>query len=248
MSRRANDTRQRADVAVKAERVTMRYGSTIAVADVSFEVPWGGLVALTGPSGSGKSTLLQLIAGLERPTVGSLEVNGHHLDGHPLGLNHHRRSVVGLVFQAHNLIPRLTARQNVELAMFGTHRGRHDRSRRSAELLSSLGLGDHLRRYPPEMSGGERQRVAIARALANDPAVLLADEPTSGLDDLAATTVVDLLAERAAEGKAVIAASHDARLLGRSEITIALADASSAGVREPDEPDGSGEDATESQG
>jgi putative ABC transport system ATP-binding protein len=127
------------------------------------------------------------------------------------------------VFQLHNLIPRITARQNVELAMFGTHRRARERARRASELLDLVGLAGKERRKPPAMSGGERQRVAIARALANEPAVLLADEPTSGLDDVAAGQVIDVFARlRADQAVTVLAVSHDTRLNSRADRIIKL--------------------------
>jgi ABC-type lipoprotein export system ATPase subunit len=211
------------ELAVDIEGVTKRFGPTVAVDHVSLQVRAGEFAVVVGPSGSGKSTLMHLLAALEKPTSGQLVVHGHRLDRHAHGLNHYRRLEVGLVFQLHNLIPRLTARQNVELAMFGTHRGHRERARRASELLELVDLAGKERRKPPALSGGERQRVAIARALANEPALLLADEPTSGLDDVAATQVIDvfhrLVAERAVT---VLAVSHDARLNSRADRTIEL--------------------------
>jgi ABC-type lipoprotein export system ATPase subunit len=209
--------------AIEVRDVTKRFGSTVALDHVTFDVPTGEFTVVVGPSGSGKSTLLQLIAALERPTSGEIVVNGHRLDRHARGLNHFRRLEVGLVFQLHNLIPRITARQNVELAMFGTHRRARERARRASELLDLVGLAGKERRKPPAMSGGERQRVAIARALANEPAVLLADEPTSGLDDVAAGQVIDVFARlRADRAVTVLAVSHDTRLNSRADRIIKL--------------------------
>lgn len=209
--------------AVELRDVTKRYGPTTALDNVTFEVPKGQFAVICGPSGSGKSTLLHLLAALERPTSGHLTVDGHRLDGHPHGLNHHRRHAVGLIFQLHNLVPRLTVRQNVELAMFGTGRRHRDRSAHANELLASVGLAGKERRKPPAMSGGERQRVAIARALANEPALVLADEPTSGLDDDSTRQVLDLLDRlRADNAVTVLAVSHDARLIDRADRVITL--------------------------
>jgi putative ABC transport system ATP-binding protein len=211
--------------AIEVRDVTKRFGSTVALDHVSFEVPTGEFAVIAGPSGSGKSTLLQLIAALERPTSGEIVVGGHRLDRHAHGLNHFRRLEVGLVFQLHNLIPRITARQNVELPMFGTHRGHRERARRATELLDLVGLAGKERRKPPAMSGGERQRVAIARALANEPAVLLADEPTSGLDDVAAGQVIDTFDRLGADSSVtVLAVSHDTRLNSRANRIIKLVD------------------------
>jgi putative ABC transport system ATP-binding protein len=213
------------EFAVDAIGVTKRFGSTTALDGLSLQVRTGEFVAILGPSGSGKSTLMQLLAALEKPSDGQLVVHGHHLDRHARGLNHYRREEVGIVFQLHNLIPRLTARQNVELAMFGTHRGHRERARRATELLEQVGLAGKEGRKPPAMSGGERQRVAIARALANEPTLLLVDEPTSGLDDVAASQVIDvfhrLVAERAVT---VLAVSHDLRLNSRADRVVELVD------------------------
>jgi putative ABC transport system ATP-binding protein len=211
--------------AIEVRDLTKRFGGTVALDHVTFDVPTGEFAVVVGPSGSGKSTLLQLIAALERPTSGEIVVGGHRLDRHARGLNHFRRLEVGLVFQLHNLIPRITARQNVELAMFGTHRGHRERARRATELLDLVGLAGKERRKPPAMSGGERQRVAIARALANEPAVLLADEPTSGLDDVAAGQVIDVFARlREDRSVTVLAVSHDTRLNSRADRIIKLVD------------------------
>lgn len=212
-------------LAVELLDVTKTYGPTRALDGVSFSVSAGEFTVITGPSGSGKTTLLHLLAALEQPSSGRLTVAGHRLDGHPHGLNHHRRHDVGLVFQLHNLIPRLTVRQNVEIAMFGSHRRHRERARRADELLSLVGLAGKERRTPPAMSGGERQRVAIARALANDPALLLADEPTSGLDDDTTDLVLDLFDRRRADaGTTVLAVSHDARLVNRADRVVQLVD------------------------
>jgi putative ABC transport system ATP-binding protein len=211
--------------AIEVRDVTKRFGGTVALDHVTFDVPTGEFAVVVGPSGSGKSTLLQLIAALERPTSGEIVVSGHRLDRHARGLNHFRRLEVGLVFQLHSLIPRITARQNVELAMFGTHRGHRERARRAIELLDLVGLAGKERRKPPAMSGGERQRVAIARALANEPAVLLADEPTSGLDDVAAGQVIDVFTRlRGDRSVTVLAVSHDTRLNSRADRIIKLID------------------------
>jgi ABC-type lipoprotein export system ATPase subunit len=211
------------ELAVDARGVTKRFGPTVALDDLSLQVRSGEFVAIAGPSGSGKSTLMQLLAALEKPNQGELIVHGHQLDRRAHGLNQYRRLEVGIVFQLHNLIPRLTARQNVELAMFGTHRGHRERARRAKELLESVGLKGKEGRKPPAMSGGERQRVAIARALANEPSLLLADEPTSGLDDVAARQVIDVFDRLVAERSVtVLAVSHDGRLNSRADRVIEL--------------------------
>lgn len=162
-----------------------------AVDDVSFQISAGEWVALTGPSGSGKSTLLHLLAALDEPTTGDILVHGRNLRAYG-NLDHYRSHEVGLVFQLHNLLPNLSALQNVQVAMVPTRVGHREGTRRARELLESVGLGARTRLRPPELSGGERQRVAIARALANGPSILLADEPTGALDAGSAESVMDL--------------------------------------------------------
>lgn len=135
---------------------------------MSFDLDAGEFVVISGPSGSGKTTLLHLLAALDRPDAGTIRVDGRDIV-HLHQLTGYRRHEIGLVFQLHNLIPRLTAAQNVAIAMFGTGLGHRDRARRAAELLAMVGLGYRVGSKPPTMSGGERQRVAVARALANEP-------------------------------------------------------------------------------
>ena len=166
-------------------------GRVRALNGASLRVGDGEFVALTGPSGSGKSTLLHLVAALDIPTAGSIVVEGQDLRT-LRSVDRYRREVVGLVFQLHNLLPHLDARQNLEIAMFGTPRTRAQRRERADELLHEMQLAGMEHRRPPELSGGERQRVAIARALVNDPAVLLADEPTGSLDTASVEQVLDL--------------------------------------------------------
>jgi len=169
-------------------------GVVRALAGMDLTVERGEYVALTGPSGCGKSTLLHLIAALDRPTSGTITVDGQDVTRlrRPAAF---RRDRVGLVFQLHNLLPQLTAAQNVEVAMFGTGRNRRERSERARELLAQVDLTGRELRTPPKLSGGERQRVAIARALANEPSLLLADEPTGNLDSASVQRVVGLLVE-----------------------------------------------------
>ncbi len=204
-------------VAISVRGVTKRYGDMVALDRIDLEIEQGEFVVLGGPSGSGKSTLLHLLAALERPDGGTIEVQGRRLDHHSRHLDRFRRIDVGIVFQLHNLIPRLTARENIEAAMFGTHHGRRERVARASELLARLALEHRAEDRPPTMSGGERQRVAIARALANHPRVILADEPTGSLDDVSAALVLDLFDELRGTGTTVLAVSHDARLDRRAD-------------------------------
>ncbi len=182
-----------------------------ALDGVCLEVRGGEFVAVVGSSGSGKSTLLNLIAGIDRPTAGQVIVAGHDLGGlSERALAEHRKRTVGMVFQAFNLIPALTAAENVALPLVfaGVHPAA--RKKQARELLSALGLGARLDHRPGELSGGEMQRTALARALANGPDLLLADEPTGNLDSTTAQEILQLLASlNRNEGKTVILVTHD---------------------------------------
>jgi ABC-type lipoprotein export system ATPase subunit len=159
---------------------------------VDIQIARGEFVAVMGPSGSGKSTLLNLIGALDRPTEGQVLVNGQDL-AEVRDLDTFRARTVGFVFQLHNLIPTLTARENLEVPMMGQPMRRGQRRRRSAELLELVGLEDRMDHLPNQLSGGQRQRVAIARALANEPALILADEPTGNLDSHSGAEVIALM-------------------------------------------------------
>ena len=191
-------------------------GRIAALVDVSFRVEPGEFVGITGPSGCGKSTLLNLIGALDRPTSGEILVEGERvaaLDG-----SRYRGTVVGFVFQFHNLIPTLTALENVQLPMFGHELGRAARVDRARELLEEVGLSDRASAYPPTLSGGERQRVAIARALANGPRLLLADEPTGALDSATGGPIVELLqGVRAQRGTTVLLVTNDPDVAARAD-------------------------------
>lgn len=214
----------RSQPAIELRSVAKRYGTTTALDHVTLDVASGEFVALAGPSGSGKSTLMHLIAALEAPDEGAITVEGQRIAPRGRRLSLYRRTTVGLVFQLHNLLPRLTARENIEVAMLGTHRSRHVRDARADALLARLALAHRADDRPPTMSGGERQRVAIARALANEPRVILADEPTGSLDDASADLALDLFAELVGEGVTILAVSHDARLSARAHRLVALID------------------------
>jgi ABC-type lipoprotein export system ATPase subunit len=199
-------------------------GLVRALDGASLEVQQGEFVAVTGPSGCGKSTLLHLIAALDRPTSGVIEVNGHDLRS-SVNLDRFRRKEIGLVFQLHNLLPQLTALQNVEIAMFSNGRGHGEQRVRARELLEALGLEKRERVAPPKLSGGERQRLAVARALANDPAILLADEPTGNLDTAAVENLLSLLQRiRRERHITVLLVTHDTHVAGAADRVVHMRD------------------------
>jgi ABC-type lipoprotein export system ATPase subunit len=197
-----------AEVVVDHVSRSFEDGRIAALVDVSFRVEPGEFVGITGPSGCGKSTLLNLIGALDRPTSGEILVGGDRVAG--LDGARYRGSVVGFVFQFHNLIPTLTAVENVQLPMFGHELPRSARVKRAQLLLEEVGLSHRAAAYPPTLSGGERQRVAIARALANEPRLLLADEPTGALDSTTGEQIVELLQTvRAQRGTTVLLVTND---------------------------------------
>jgi predicted ABC-type transport system involved in lysophospholipase L1 biosynthesis ATPase subunit len=208
-------------VAVRLSDVMKSYGSAAApvhaLQGVGLEIRRGERVALLGRSGSGKSTLLNLMAGLDRPTSGRVEVAGWDLGRLSAdALARYRLTTVGMIFQSYNLIPSRTALANVELPM--VFAGRPPRQRRAAarRALEQVGLCRRLTHRPAELSGGEQQRVAIARALVNDPAVLLADEPTGNLDSDTAADVIAVLTERVRDqGVTLLLVTHDEELARR---------------------------------
>ncbi|SCG64603.1 ABC transporter ATP-binding protein [Micromonospora humi] len=202
------------DPVIDLRGVTRRYDEgPPALRDVSLTVAPGDAVAVLGPSGSGKSTLLNLIAGLDRPSDGTVTVAGARVDtlGEAASARF-RRAHVGLVFQFFNLLDDLTVEDNVLLpAQLAGAPGRASRAH-AARLLDSLGLARHASAYPGRLSGGERQRVAVARALVNRPALLLADEPTGALDTASGEDVRRLLNELHASGQTIVLVTHDLRL------------------------------------
>ena len=219
---------RRVEPLIHLEGVSKRYrmGTTIVAAlqQVDFTSPAGGVIALVGPSGSGKSTLLHVIGGMDRADEGQVMVAGSALEKlTPSQLTEFRRNKVGFVFQAFNLIPNLTALENVTLpAEFAGMAGGEAR-RRAAELLERVGLTGRLRHRPGQLSGGEQQRVAIARALINRPALVLADEPTGNLDTETGAAIVEVLTSLAGE-QTVIIATHDERIAGAAGRIIHLSD------------------------
>ena len=188
-----------------------------ALDNVTLAFDQGELTAVMGPSGSGKSTLLNLLAGLDRPTRGTVTLAGQELGRmSEAELARFRRSQIGYVFQFFYLLSTLTALENVMLpAELAGRKGGAPR-RRALDLLERLGIGEAARQYPARLSGGQQQRVAVARAMVNSPALLLADEPTGALDSRAGEQVLDVLAELNREGQTILIVTHDARLAARS--------------------------------
>jgi putative ABC transport system ATP-binding protein len=213
---------------IELAEVTKRYSADgrTAVDRVTLRVTAGEAVAVMGPSGSGKSTLLNVIAGLDRPTAGTVSVAGQRVDRmSETALARFRRTRVGMIFQFFNLLDDLTVADNVLLPAQLAGRSRAAARARVRELLAGLGIGELANAYPARLSGGQRQRVAIARALVNSPAVLLADEPTGALDSAAGREIGELLAGLNAGGQTLVLVTHNPDLAaGYATRTIELAD------------------------
>jgi putative ABC transport system ATP-binding protein len=203
-----------------------------ALAGLDLQVQRGEFVAISGPSGSGKSTVLNLLGGLDRPSAGEVWVGGQAIHALPeRDLARWRGRAVGIVFQFFQLMPSLSAVENVMLPMdlAGCWPAR-ERRRRALALLDRLGLREQAHKLPSAMSGGQQQRVAVARALANEPALLLADEPTGNLDTRSAADLLDLLDELVAEGQTLVMVTHDPAVLRRAHRTVTLVDGHAAGA------------------
>jgi len=196
----------------------------------------GELVVLLGPSGCGKTTLLSCLAGLLTPTEGAITLGGTKLTGMgPKELADYRRRHVGVVFQAFNLVPSLTALGNVVAPMSLAGVKRSEAHRRATELLTRVGLADRMHHRPSTMSGGQQQRVAIARALVHDPRLVLADEPTAHLDHIQVEGVLQLIRELAQPGRIVVVATHDDRITYIADRVVELVPAGSVAEREPED-------------
>jgi len=201
-------------------------GDLHAVRNVALAIAGGDSVAVVGPSGSGKTTLLQLLGGLDRPSAGSVLFEGTNLAGMgDAALSRLRLSTFGFVFQQFNLIPTLTAAQNVEVALAPTRARTPERREAVSRLLDSVGLAGRVDHLPSKLSGGEQQRVAIARALANEPHVLLADEPTGNLDSATGGEIIDLLLSLSGEDRrTVVVVTHDTEIASRAHRIIRMHD------------------------
>jgi putative ABC transport system ATP-binding protein len=194
-----------------ARRYEMGPVTVTALAGVNLEVDAGEFVVVLGPSGSGKTTLLNIIGALDVPTEGRVRISGHDItQARSADLFRYRRELVSFIFQSFNLFPSLTAAENVQFAVDVSHR--NDGSRRAAEVLSDVGLGERLEHFPHELSGGEQQRVAIARALATGNPILLADEPTGELDFRTGVQILRLLQAQTTTGKSVIVVTHNRQI------------------------------------
>ena len=192
--------------------------------DVSLDVPAGQFLAIAGPSGSGKSTLLGLIAGLDQPTAGRIEVAGVEITGlDEDGLARFRRDRIGYVFQSFHLLPTLTAAENVAVPL--ELAGETDAAPRAAALLAEVGLAERAHHYPVQLSGGEQQRVAVARAMARRPTLLLADEPTGNLDSATGKQIIELLVGMNRRlGATLVLVTHDTALAAHADRVVTLRD------------------------
>lgn len=202
---------EQSDIVIDVRGVVKTFdeGRTRALDGATLQVRRGEFVAITGPSGCGKSTLLHLIAALERPDSGEIVVNGDEITKRR-DLSSYRARTIGLVFQLHNLLPNLTALENVQVPMYETARSTGERRRRALELLALVDLTGKEKQRPAQLSGGERQRVAVARALSNDPPIILADEPTGNLDSKAGQRVLEVLRRIQRErGVTLVLVTHD---------------------------------------
>jgi putative ABC transport system ATP-binding protein len=214
---------------MRLEAVSKNYvhrGRTVAALDnASLEIAPGDFIAVVGPSGSGKSTLLLVLGGMLSPSTGKVFLNGHSL--YELSPNRRaelRRQKVGFVFQTFNLVPYLTALENVQIPLYLAGLDEAAQRDRAAALLERVGLSDRLDHRPAELSIGQQQRVALARVLANDPEIILADEPTGNLDPETGQQILDLLEEMNREGRTVVVVTHDPRAAARAKRTLRLHD------------------------
>ncbi len=196
-----------------------------ALSDVSFDVEKGEFLSIVGPSGSGKSTLLSMIGLLDKPTSGRVFIDDKEITkAKESEVPKLRREKIGFVFQHFNLIPTLTALENVDVAMRFARVKKSERKKRAVELLTQMGLADRMKHKPSELSGGEQQRTAIARALSNHPAIILADEPTGEVDTKTRDMIVKLLKKLSEEGHTILVVTHDAAVAQQTGRIITMRD------------------------
>lgn len=212
---------------IKLEGVSKRYNhrgkAVTALDEASFEISKGDFVSVVGPSGSGKSTLLLVLGGMLSPSKGRVLLNGQSLyDLSPDERAQIRKARIGFVFQTFNLVPYLSAMENVQIPLFLAGMDESRQKSRAGDLLEQVGLSDRLDHKPSELSVGQQQRVALARVLANDPEVVLADEPTGNLDPETGEHVLDFLCEINREGKTVVMVTHDPCAAGRARTSLRL--------------------------
>lgn len=198
----------------------------VALRDVNLDIERGGFVVLSGPSGSGKTTLLNIIGGLDDATGGEVFLDGQLLTGmSERALSETRRDHIGFVFQAYNLIPVLTAKENIEYVMKLQARSQQECNERSLEVAQKLGIDALLGKLPNQLSGGQQQRVAVARAVAATPKLILADEPTANLDSRTAASLMDMMQRlNEDEGVTIIFSSHDPLVIGKAKHSVVLKD------------------------
>jgi len=215
---------------IKTENINKTYADkgvpVTALKGIDLTIDDGDFAAIVGPSGSGKTTLLNLIGGLDEPTSGKIWIKDQDISALPSGQRiEFRLENIGFIFQAYNLIPVLTARENVEFVMLLQKRPKSERHQRADELLRQVGLADMMDRRPTELSGGQQQRVAVARALASMPSFVLADEPTANLDSEAADNLLNIMEKlNHEEGMTFIFSTHDPRVMKRAHRVITLRD------------------------
>lgn len=215
---------------IKAEQITKTYTETAvpvhALNGIDLEVQEGEFTAIVGPSGCGKTTLLNILGGLDHPTSGNVEVAGTNItDMKDSKLIDFRLNTIGFVFQAYNLIPVLTNKENVEFIMLLQKKSKDERDKRAMDLLEQMGIADKANQRPSELSGGQQQRVAVARALASKPKFILADEPTANLDSKSTANLLDMMAKMNEEQNATfVFSTHDQRVIDKAKRIVTLED------------------------
>jgi putative ABC transport system ATP-binding protein len=211
---------------VKIENLIKRYdqAGVIALDGINLEIKKGEFVSIMGPSGSGKSTLLNMIGALDQADEGSIQVSGQNLM-EKKDFSSFRSKEIGFIFQLHNLIPNLTASENVQIPMLQTNNSDEEMVKRATELLGSVNLGNRVDQVPTKLSGGERQRIAIARALVNHPSIILADEPTGALDSKMGDIILELLREiHEKENMTLILVTHEEYVAKKADRIISMMD------------------------